>query len=106
MKIRHSFILVFTVSLFIPIAIPLVNSAWSEAVLGVAGSGVPIILDGGDFSGDGFDDLSNFTPRGGAWRIRGLTAAYFGREGDYPAAGDYNGDGISDIAVFRPESGL
>ena len=50
MKIRHSFTLVFTVSL-ISISVPLVNLSWGEGVPRVADSGVPIILDGGIFPG-------------------------------------------------------
>jgi hypothetical protein len=65
-----------------------------------------LILDSGDFSGNGTSDISIFRASSGLWAIRGVTRVYFGSSSDIPAAGDYDGDGTSDIGIFRPSSGL
>ena len=65
-----------------------------------------LILDSGDFSGNGTSDISIFRPASGLWAIRGVTRVYFGSTSDIPASGDYDGDGTSDIAIFRASSGL
>ncbi|HKG51121.1 MAG TPA: M15 family metallopeptidase [Actinomycetales bacterium] len=46
-----------------------------------------------------------FRPTTGAWALRGLPGATFGRRGDQPVPADYNGDGRTDIAVWRPTTG-
>ncbi|MCX6348376.1 MAG: hypothetical protein NTV79_02585, partial [Candidatus Aureabacteria bacterium] len=73
--------------------------------LSLTGS-LPLILDGGDYNGDGTADAGIFRSRSGFWGIRGVTTAYFGVLGDIPVSGDYNGDGTTDIGIFRPNGGL
>jgi hypothetical protein len=46
-----------------------------------------------------------FRPSTGAWLLRGLPDATFGRRGDQPVPADYNGDGRTDLAVWRPTTG-
>jgi hypothetical protein len=70
------------------------------------GGGDPPVIDSGDYSGDGTSDIAVFRPASGLWAIKGLTRAYFGRDGDIPAPGDFDGDGSTDIAIFRTASGL
>ena len=62
----------------------------------------PAVLAGGDYDGDGTDDIAGF--RGGLWSVRNLTRLYFGTVSDIPVPGDYNGDGTYDPAVFRSYS--
>lgn len=64
------------------------------------------VIDSGDYDGDSTSDIAVFRSSSGLWAVRGVTRAYFGREGDIPAPGDFNGDGTTDIALFRPSSGL
>jgi CubicO group peptidase (beta-lactamase class C family) len=68
--------------------------------------GAPLVIDSGDYNGDGLADIAVFRPENGIWAVRGLGRTYFGRMGDVPVSGDYDGDRFTDIAVFRPESGL
>src|SRR4030043_12475 len=79
-------------------------------VLGVDISGskaqTPFLLPGGDFDGDGLDDICVFGPSDGAWYIRGVTAVSFGQGSDYPAVGDFDGDGTAEIALYRSTAGL
>jgi len=65
-----------------------------------------VVLDSGDYNGDGLSDIAIFRPDSGLWAVQGLGRIYFGREGDIPVSGDYDGDGITDVAVFRPEISL
>ncbi len=65
-----------------------------------------IIIDGGDYDGDGDSDVAVYRPRDALWAIRGLSRYYYGLAGDVPAPGDYNGDGTTESAVFRPTIGL
>jgi len=65
-----------------------------------------LVLDSGDYNGDGLSEIAVFRPDNGLWAVRGLGAIYFGRAGDVPAAGDYDGDGVTDISIFRPGTGL
>ncbi len=65
-----------------------------------------VVIESGDYSGDGRADIAVFRPATGLWAVRGLGRVYFGRAGDIPASGDYDGGGITDVAVFRPETGL
>ncbi|MFH1037344.1 MAG: glycosyl hydrolase-related protein [PVC group bacterium] len=65
-----------------------------------------IVLQSGDYNGDGISDIAIFRQSTGLWAVRGLGRVYFGTAGDIPVSGDYNGDGIADISVFRPATGL
>ncbi len=65
-----------------------------------------LVLQSGDYTGDGRSDIAVFRPATGLWAVRGLGRTYFGGLGDIPVSGDYNGSGITDIAVFRPSTGL
>ena len=65
-----------------------------------------LILDSGDYNGNGTSDISIFRPSSGLWAVRGISRVYFGSASDIPASGDYDGDGTSDIGIFRPSSGL
>jgi len=65
-----------------------------------------LILDSGDYDGNGTSDIGIFRSFSGLWAIRGISRVYFGSDSDIPASGDYDGDGSSDIAIFRPSSGL
>lgn len=65
-----------------------------------------LVLDSGDYNGDGLSDIAVFRPDNGLWAVRGLGRTYLGQAGNIPAVGDYDGDGITDISVFRPQSGL
>jgi hypothetical protein len=67
---------------------------------------VYVILESGDYDGDGRSEIAVFRPSSGLWAVRNLGRVYFGRQGDIPVSGDYDGDGITDVAVFRPGSGL
>ncbi len=57
----------------------------------------------GDFDGDGRDDVCDFQPPTGTWRIQyaagGTTNRQFGYYLTVPVQGDYDGDGITDIGV-------
>ena len=65
-----------------------------------------LVLQAGDYTGDGRTDIAIFRPTTGLWSVRGLGRVYYGALGDIPVSGDYNGDGIADIAIFRPSTGL
>ncbi|MDP8215249.1 MAG: cellulase family glycosylhydrolase [Candidatus Euphemobacter frigidus] len=64
------------------------------------------VIESGDYDGDGSSDVALFRPSTGFWAVRGITACYFGKEGDIPTPGDWNGDGTTEIALFRPSTGL
>ncbi len=65
-----------------------------------------LVLQSGDYDGDGRSDIAIFRPGSGLWAVRGLGSLNFGTAGDVPASGDYDGDGHAEVAVFRSASGL
>jgi len=64
------------------------------------------VLAGGDYNGDGNDDIAIFRPSSGLWSVRGVGRAYWGGSGDIPVPGDYAGQGTTSIGIFRPSTGL
>jgi len=65
-----------------------------------------LVLDTGDFNGDGTSEIIIYRAAEGLWAIRDLSRVYFGGGDDIPASGDYDGDDTTDICVVRPASGL
>jgi len=65
-----------------------------------------MVLDSGDFDGDGLSDIAIFRESSGLWAVRGITSIYFGQFNDRVASGDYDGDATTDFGVFREDSGL
>jgi|GEM_PF-1418053 len=65
-----------------------------------------VVLDSGDYNGDGLSEIAVFRPDTGLWAVKGVTRVYFGSAVDIPTSGDYDGDGVTDVAVFRPVIGL
>ncbi|MCX7020670.1 MAG: hypothetical protein NTW26_00080, partial [bacterium] len=65
-----------------------------------------LVLQSGDYDGDGKSDIAIFRPGNGRWAVRGLGSLNFGTAGDLPASGDYDGDGHAEIAIFRPGTSL
>jgi hypothetical protein len=82
------------------------NDPLLAATVAVGGALESLVIDSGDYDGDGTSDLAVFRPASGLWAVRGITRAYFGSSGDLPVPGDFDGNGTTDIAVFRPGSGL
>lgn len=64
-----------------------------------------LTLDGHDFDGNGWSDVSVWRPSNGIWYIRGIGNYAWGHTGDIPVNGDYDGDGTTDLAVWRPPTG-
>ncbi len=65
-----------------------------------------LIMDSGDYNGDGTSDIAIFRNSSGLWAVRRISRLYYGRTGDIPAPGDYDGDGTTEFAIFRESSGL
>jgi parallel beta-helix repeat protein len=65
-----------------------------------------LVIDSGDYNGDGTSDIAIFRRSSGLWSVRGITRVYFGSASDIPAPGDYSGDSTADIGTFRGSSGL
>jgi hypothetical protein len=65
-----------------------------------------VVIDSGDYDGDGTSDIAIFREDSGLWAVKGVTRAYFGSGGDIPVPGDYTGDGKTDLGIFRESSGL
>ena len=59
-----------------------------------------LILDNGDFNGDGTSDIATFRPDTGLWSIKDITEITFGEQTDLPVNGDYDGDGTTEVATF------
>jgi len=66
----------------------------------------PLLVESGDYDGDGSDDIAVFRDRSGLWAVRGVTRIYFGDRYDIPVPGDFNGDGTTEAAIFRGDTGL
>ncbi|MFH1038465.1 MAG: GEVED domain-containing protein [PVC group bacterium] len=64
-----------------------------------------LVIESGDYDGDGTDDVAIFRESSGLWAIRGVSRVYFGGVSDQPVPDDYDGDGVIEIAVFRGSSG-
>jgi len=64
-----------------------------------------VVLDSGDYNGDGLSEIAVFRPETGLWAVKGVTRVYFGSTFDRPVPGDYDGDGTCDLAVFGRTSG-
>ena len=67
---------------------------------------VTMVLDSGDYDGDGTSDIGIFRRSSALWAIRGVTRSYFGSSSDLPVCGDYDGDGTTESAIFRGSNGL
>ncbi|MDP8235786.1 MAG: hypothetical protein P9M08_05345 [Candidatus Erginobacter occultus] len=65
-----------------------------------------LVIDLGDYSGNGTSDIAVFRPDSGLWAVSGLGRTYFGEAGDIPVPADYSGTGRADVAIFRPDAGL
>ncbi len=65
-----------------------------------------LVIDSGDYNGDGTSDYAVFRGSSGLWAVRGVTDFYYGGDGDIPVSGDYNGDGTTEAGIYRPSSGL
>ncbi len=65
-----------------------------------------LILESGDYDGDGTVEVALFRPDTGLWSIRELSRIYWGGEESIPVSGDYDGDGTAEVAVFSPGPGL
>jgi len=65
-----------------------------------------LVLESGDYNGNGISDTAIFRPATGLWAVRDGERSYLGAAGDLPASGDYNGDGTAEKAVFRAGTGL
>ncbi len=78
-----------------------------DAFLAKLGHTPPLlVLQSGDYNGDGHADMAVFRDRTALWAVRGVTVTFYGRSGDTPVSGDYDGDGTTDIAVYRGSTGL
>ncbi len=66
----------------------------------------PLVLESGDYDGDGSSDIAIFRDSTGLWAVRGVTRFYFGGDYDIPVSGDYDGDGTAEPAIFRANSSL
>ncbi len=64
-----------------------------------------LVLDSGDYDGDGTSEIGVFRPATGLWAVRRVTRAYWGRLGDLPVPGDYRGAGTAAIGAYRPSTG-
>ena len=65
-----------------------------------------LVLQSGDYDGDGTSDIAVFRQDVGLWAVKGRERLYFGVGGDVPVSGDYDGDGSADVSVFRAATGL
>jgi len=66
----------------------------------------PLILNSGDYNGDGTSDIAIFRPDAGLWAIRGISRLYYGPSSALTVPADFNGNGTTDVAVFIPNTGL
>ena len=65
-----------------------------------------MVLESGDYDGDGVSDVAVFRDTSGLWAVKGITTVYFGQINDRAVPGDYDGDATTDIGIFRGATGL
>ena len=65
-----------------------------------------LLVDSGDYNGNGTSDIAIFRQNSGLWAIRGLTRFYFGSSYDLPISGDYDGNRKTEAGIFRSTSSL
>lgn len=63
-----------------------------------------VIMEQGDYDGDGTSDIAVYRPGSGMWAVRDVTRFYYGAATDIPVPGDYDGDGTTDLGIFRNSS--
>ncbi len=76
-----------------------------DAFVSVLKAKPPLVLEKGDYNGDGTSDIAVFRPSSGLWAVRDLTRVYFGNSFSIPVPGDYGGDGTAVLGVFDENSG-
>lgn len=83
------------------------DESWGNVFVTKLGYTPPyLVLENGDYNGDGTDDTAIFRPASGLWAVRGITRLYFGASGDTPVSGDYDGNSTTDFGVYRENTGL
>lgn len=66
---------------------------------------LPVVLDDGDYNGNGSCDIVIFRGAGGLWTIKNVTRVYLGTAADRPVPGEFTGAGTTNIGIFRETLG-